>query len=71
MNREQEKKELLANMAQLKLELKMNKWVFMNSSKVPEREMDALLDRKGQLERGIKFCEERLKELGVNIDPSL
>lgn len=58
-------------MAQLKLELKMNKWVFMNSSNVPEREMDALLDRKGQLERGIKFCAERLKELGVNIDPSL
>ncbi len=71
MNREQEKKELLTKLAQLKLEQKMCEWVFYNSPDVSEKKMDAILDRKGQVERGIKFCKERLKELGINIDPSL
>ena len=71
MNREQEKKELLAKLTQLKLEQKTCEWLFYNSSGIPEKKMDAILDRKGQVERGIKFCKERLKELGINIDPSM
>lgn len=70
MDRDKETKELLAKLSQLKLEQKMCEWVFMNSPEIPEKKMDAILDRKGQIERGIKFCEERLKELGINTDPS-
>ena len=70
MDRDKETKELLAKLSQLKLEQKMCDWVFMNSPEIPEKKMDAILDRKGQIERGIKFCEERLKELGINTDPS-
>ena len=70
MDRDKETKELLAKLSQLKLEQKMCEWVFMTSPEIPEKKMDAILDRKGQIERGIKFCEERLKELGINTDPS-
>ena len=70
MDRDKKTKELLANLSQLELEQNMCEWVFMNSPEIPEKKMDAILDRKGQIERGIKFCEERLKELGINTDPS-
>ena len=70
MDRDKETKELLAKLSQLKLEQKMCEWVFMNSPEIPEKKMNAILDRKRQIERGIKFCEERLKDLGINTDPS-
>ena len=63
MNNQREKQELVARLAQLRLEEKMCRWVFMNNTDAPKEKMDAILDRKKQIERAIKFCEERLKKL--------
>ena len=63
MKNQREKQELIAKLTRLRLEEKMCRWVFLNNTDAPKKEMDAILDRKNQIERAIKFCEERLKEL--------
>ncbi|MCD8093972.1 MAG: hypothetical protein LUF01_14555 [Bacteroides sp.] len=47
-----------------KAEMKMLEYIFFSGRKISEKKMNAVLDRKRQLEKDIATIEDALKRLG-------
>ncbi len=63
-----EKNEILIlsqKLTELKLKKKLVEWSFHNMKNFSEKQVNAILDEKGRLERAIAAIEERLKELNL------
>ena len=50
-------------LTELRLKRKLTEWAFRNAKKLTERQVNAMLDEKGRIERGIEAINKRLEEL--------
>ena len=54
---------LSQKLTELKLKQKITEWSFYNAKNLTERQVNAILDEKGRLERAIEAITKRLEEL--------
>lgn len=54
---------LSQKLTELKLKQKITEWSFYNAKNLTEKQVNAILDEKGRLERAIEAITKRLKEL--------
>lgn len=59
-----EKEFFLGLLMEKKAEMRMLEYIFYSNRKISESKMNAVLDRRKQLEKDIETIEEALRELG-------